>query len=89
VGLEKYYYKRIFIENITNCGRFYSKFTNIPKVERKKLILDSLNYVEIDFTAFVPNTMKIFVDGECYEKRPYNEVSKFIVKINTKIKKKK
>jgi hypothetical protein len=78
--LKRFFYTRVFNKNINTGARFYSTFNNMPKLTRKKLVLDSFDYVEIDFTAFVPNAMKIFVDGEAYEERPYNKVSKYLIK---------
>jgi len=78
--LKRFYYTRVFSENVYNGGRLYSLFNQIPKKERKMLILDYFDYKEIDFTAFVPNTMKIFVDGESFKERPYNKVSREIIK---------
>lgn len=84
--LARFHYTRVFSENIHTGGRLYSLFNNMPKTERKKLIMDNFGYREIDFTAFVPNAMKMFVDGESYKERPYNKVSRVL--INSKYKKK-
>lgn len=79
-GLEKFHYKRVFNKNDMNGGRFYSPLSNMSKVHRKRIILNNLGYKEIDFTAFVPNVMKLFADGEYFDERPYNKVSKQILK---------
>jgi len=77
---ESFEYYRVFSQSEKRGGRFYSEFNYMTKIMRKRLITDPFGYEEIDITAFVPNAIKAFIDGEVYNERPYNRVSRRIIK---------
>jgi hypothetical protein len=77
---EGFIYRRVFNVDEYSGGRFTSRFTSMPKSIRKFLIEDRTDYVEIDFPAMVPNTLRQYVDGEYFSERPYNMVAEAIIK---------
>ena len=72
-------YKRAFSENLNSGGRLYGLINQMTKDQRLVLILRPFNYVEVDFTALIPNTIKYYVSGAFYTSRPYNIVAKTII----------
>ena len=72
-------YKRAFSENLNSGGRLYGLINQMTKDQRLVLILSPFNYVEVDFTALIPNTIKYYVSGAFYTSRPYNLVAKTII----------
>lgn len=74
-----YKYHRVFTTYETDGGRFYGSFPSMSKSYRKAFILDPFHYVEVDFSAFVPNAMKQFTNSEYFTERPYNKVAKTLI----------